>query len=135
SVMPPRVVAHIDWDTPLEPMHASVVSAGSKQRHGDLFFKARLVCGRDAFVWVLFEHQSTVQRWMPLRMSGMVQHFLDDWHRRNPGSRYLPAVLPVVLYHGPRPWRAPTSLLALTDLSEQARADLAPHLLSLDFVL
>ncbi len=72
---------------------------------------------------------------MALRLSGMVQDFLDDWHRRNPRSRYLPAVLPVVLHHGPRPWRAPTSLLELTDLSEQARADLAGHLLSLDFVL
>jgi hypothetical protein len=68
-------------------------------------------------------------------MSGMVQHFLDDWHRRTPGAQYLPAVLPVVLHHGPRPWRAPTSLLELTDLSDQARADFAAHLLSLDFVL
>lgn len=64
-----------------------------------------------------------------------VQELLDDWHRRTPGAKHLPAVLPVVLHHGPRPWRAPTSLLELTDLSEQARADFAAHLLSLDFVL
>lgn len=135
SILPPRVVAHIDWDTPFEPTHASMVSVGSEQRHGDLCFKVKLIDGRGAFVWVLFEHQSRVHRWMALRLSGMVQDFLDDWHHRNPRSRYLPAVLPVVLHHGPRPWRAPTSLLELTDLSEQARADLAGHLLSLELVL
>jgi hypothetical protein len=135
SILPPHVAAHIDWNTPFEPTHASMVSEGSEQHHGDLLFKAKLIDGRDAFLWIIFEHQSTVQRWMPLRLSGMVQHFLDDWHRRNPRSRYLPAVLPVVLHHGPRPWNAPTSLLELTDLSEPARADLAGHLLSLDFVL
>ncbi|HWN70365.1 MAG TPA: Rpn family recombination-promoting nuclease/putative transposase, partial [Haliangium sp.] len=135
TILPPRVAAHIDWNTPFEPVHASVVSKGSEQRHGDLLFKVRLVDGRGTFIWVLFEHQSRVQRWMPLRLSGMVQHFLDEWHRRTPNARYLPAVLPVVLHHGPRPWHAPTSLLELTDLSDEARADFAAHLLSLDFVL
>jgi hypothetical protein len=47
----------------------------------------------------------------------------------------LPAVLPVVLYQGSRPWTAPTSLLELTDLSDEARRDLGPHLLSLRYVL
>lgn len=135
SILPARVVTHIDWDTPFEPVHASMVSKDAKQHHGDLVFKIKLIDGCAAFVWVLFEHQSRVDRWMALRLSGMIQHFLDDWHQRNPRSRYLPAVLPVVLHHGPTPWRAPTSLLELTDLSEQARVDLASHLLSLDFVL
>jgi hypothetical protein len=135
SILPARVAAHIDWDTPFEPVHASVVSENAEQRHGDLLFKITLQDGRGAFAWLLFEHQSTVHRWMALRMSGMLQDFLESWRDRHPGAQYLPAVLPVVLHHGPRPWRAPTSLLALTDLSEEARADLAGHLLSLDFVL
>jgi hypothetical protein len=135
SILPPRVTAHIDWDTPFEPVHASMVGTDAEQHHGDLFFKITLLDGRGAFVWVLFEHQSRVHRWMALRVSGMVQDFLDSWHQNHPHSRYLPAVLPVVLHHGPTPWRAPTSLLELTDLSQQARADLARHLLSLDFVL
>jgi hypothetical protein len=135
SILPPRVAAHIDWDTPFEPTHASTVGDDAEQRHGDLLFKIKLIDDRRAFLWLMFEHQSTVHRWMALRMSGMIQHFLDDWRRRTPGAQYLPAVLPVVLHHGPRPWRAPTSLLALTDLSDQARADFAAHLLALDFVL
>jgi hypothetical protein len=44
-------------------------------------------------------------------------------------------VLPVVLYQGSRPWTAPTSLLELTDLSDEARRDLGPYLLSLRYVL
>jgi hypothetical protein len=139
SILPSRVAAHIDWDTPFEPVHASMVNMNAQQnaqqRHADMLFKVELVGGRGAFLWVIWEHQSSVYRWMPLRLSGMVQGFLDEWHGRNPRARYLPAVLPVVFHHGPRPWRAPTSLLALMDLSEQQRADFAAHLLSLDFVL
>jgi hypothetical protein len=56
SILPPRVVAHIDWDTPLEPVHASMVGQGAEQHHGDLLYKIKLVDGRGAFVWVLFEH-------------------------------------------------------------------------------
>jgi hypothetical protein len=135
SILPPRVAAHIDWDTPFEPVHASMVNKDAQQRHADMLFKVKLVGDRGAFLWVIWEHQSSVYRWMPLRLSGMVQGFLDAWHGRNPRASYLPAVLPVVFHHGPRPWRAPTSLLALMDLSEQQRADFAAHLLSLDFVL
>lgn len=47
----------------------------------------------------------------------------------------MPAVLPVVLYQGSQPWTAPTSLLELTDLSDDARRALGPYLLSLRYVL
>ncbi len=58
TILPPRVAAHIDWSTPFEPTHASMVGESSEQHHGDLVFKVKLIDGRDAFVWVLFEHQS-----------------------------------------------------------------------------
>jgi hypothetical protein len=134
SVLPPRVAAHVDWDS-LALVRASMVDEQLRQRHGDLLFQATLIDGRAAFVWLLFEHQSAVDRWMSWRMAGMIFDFLRGWQGKHPGARYLPAVLPVVLHQGPRPWSAPTSLIELMDLSEQARSDLADHLLSLRFVL
>jgi hypothetical protein len=134
SILPPHVAAHIDWDS-LTPVHASMVSKELEQRHGDLLFQARLVAGQEAFVWLMFEHQSTVERWMSWRLAGMIFHFLGHWLEQHPDAHRLPAVLPVVLYHGQRRWRAPTSLLDLTDLSDAARRDLAPLLLSLGFLL
>jgi hypothetical protein len=134
AILPPQVAAHFDWNS-FEADHASVVNEGFEQRHGDLLFRARLVDGRQAFVRLLFEHQSTVDRWMSWRMTRMTYAFLNDAHQRHPEAQYLPAVLPVLLYQGSRPWTAPTSLLELTDLSDEARRDLGPYLLSLRYVL
>jgi hypothetical protein len=134
AILPPQVAAHFDWNR-FEPEHASVVSDGFEQRHGDLQFRAWLIDGREAFVRLLFEHQSTVQHWMSWRMTELVYACLHDARQRRPEAPYLPAVLPVVLYQGTRPWTAPTSLLELTDLSDEARRDLGPHLLSLRYVL
>jgi hypothetical protein len=55
SILPPRVAAHIDWNTPFVAVHASMVGQGSEQLHGDLLYKIKLVDGRGTFVWVLFE--------------------------------------------------------------------------------
>ena len=134
SILPPAVAAHIDWPS-LTPVHASMVSKELAQMHGDLLYKARLKDGREAFLWLLYEHQSRVERWMSWRMTEMVFDFLRHWLEGHPDAEYLPAILPVLLYQGTRPWRAPTSLLELTDLSDEARRDLAPHLLSFRFVL
>jgi hypothetical protein len=134
AILPPQVAAHFDWNS-FEAEHASVVTEGFEQRHGDLQFRARLVDGRQAFVRVLFEHQSTVDHWMSWRMNELIHALLRDARKRRPEAKYLPAVLPVVFYQGSRPWTAPTSLLELTDLSDEARRDLGPYLLSLRYVL
>jgi hypothetical protein len=65
AILPPRVAGHIDWDT-LEAEHASVVDDLFKQRHGDLVFSAQFRHGGQGFLWLLFEHQSSVDRWMIL---------------------------------------------------------------------
>jgi ribulose-5-phosphate 4-epimerase/fuculose-1-phosphate aldolase len=134
AVLPSRIVRHIDWST-LEVGQASLVGKGFKQRHGDLIFHARLLDGRDAVVWLFFEHQSTVDPWMPLTMTERMTDFWARWRERNSGARRLPAIIPVVLYQGPGPWTAATSLGELMDLSDEAREDLKEHMLSCRLVL
>jgi predicted transposase YdaD len=129
AILPPRVAAHIDWDS-LKAVHASFVDVLLKQRYGDLVFSARLNDGREAFLWLLFEHQSTVDHWMSWRMLRMAVHFLDAWRGQHPLARYVPAVIPIVLYNGDTPWNAPTSFIDLIDLSDDARRDFADYLLS-----
>jgi hypothetical protein len=68
AVLPPRIVRHIEWPT-LTIAHASLVSTRFKQHHGDLMFHARLLGGRDALVWLLFEHQSSIDSWMSILSS------------------------------------------------------------------
>jgi predicted transposase YdaD len=134
AILPERVSRHIDWDS-LQAVHASFVDAALNQRHGDLMFSARLVEGHEVYLWLLFEHQSTIDRWMPLRVLEMAVAFLKGWRKEHPEALRMPAVLPVVLYQGATPWTAPRSLAELYDLSDQALHDLSEFLLSLRFVL
>ena len=71
------------------------------------------------FVFVLMELQSTVQRFMALRLMGYVvqlcEVLLDHGNylpQRRP-ERLLPPVLPVVLYNGEERWTAPLKLSEL----------------------
>jgi predicted transposase YdaD len=134
AILPDLVSRHIDWDS-LQAVHASFVDAALHQRHGDLMFSARLVEGHEVYLWLLFEHQRTVDRWMPLRMLEMVVEFLKGWRKEHPEALSLPAILPIVLYQGATPWTAPRTLAELYDLSDQALRDLGELLLSLRFVL
>jgi predicted transposase YdaD len=134
AIVPPRVARHIDWAT-LEPRHASVVDDQLRQQHGDLVFSARLQAGGEVFVWLLFEHQSTVDYWMIRRLLELAMELLQRWHARHPDARHLPAILPVVLYHGREPWTAPTSFIDLFHLSDEERRDLGEYLISYRFLL
>ena len=134
AILPERVGRHIDWDS-LQAVHASFVDAALSQRHGDLMFSARLEEHREVFLWLLFEHQSTIDRWMPLRVLEMMVEFLKGWRKEHPEALRLPAIVPIVLYQGATPWTAPRTLGELYDLSDQALRDLGELLLSLRFVL
>ena len=69
---------------------------------------------RPRFVLVLLEFQSTVDRAMALRMLDYTADLYRDLRRESRSQRH-PAVLPIVLYHGNRPWRAREEVAELAD--------------------
>jgi predicted transposase YdaD len=68
AVLPEEVTRHIDWST-LRVEPGSFIDSGDTDRFADLLFSAR-ASGSEAFFYVLFEHQSTVDRFMPPRLLG-----------------------------------------------------------------
>lgn len=66
AVLAPDLVAQLDLDQ-LEQVPASFVDRNLSWRHSDLLFTVPFN-GRDAFIYVLIEHQSSTDRWMPFRM-------------------------------------------------------------------
>ncbi len=124
--LPAAAVARIDWDT-LEQVPNDYIGDDLTDRRADLVFRARLD-GEPVFLFLLFEHQSTIDPLMPFRAQVYVVRIQRAWLRENPGARRLPAVLPVVLYHGQQPWTSPAGLLDVLDLPDPLKGHLAPHL-------
>lgn len=105
----------------------------------DLLYSAR-IGDEEVLVYVLVEHQSTVQRWMVLRAGRLVHRIWARWRRdrrgagrgegRRQGPLLLPLVIPVVLYQGQR-WSAPTRLRQLVAIPREA-PELARYLHDLE---
>lgn len=97
-----------------ERLNASYASENGKTRHEDIVWRAK-IGGDWVYVYLLLEFQARSDPWMALRMQVYVGLLCQDLVAQHRLTRYgkLPPVLPVVLYHGRKPWRASTDLTKL----------------------
>jgi len=66
AVLPPVLVAAVDWDS-LTLMPSEFIDVLLDKSLVDLLYRVKLQNGADAYLWLLFEHQSTTPRWAPLQ--------------------------------------------------------------------
>ena len=98
--------------TNCEALDKSFVADHYKETESDLIYKVKFR-GHDAYLFVLMEFQSSVDRFMAVRVLSYVTSFYLDYAHDNKEVRKLPPVFPIVLYNGDRRWTAPTTLSAL----------------------
>ena len=121
AVLPTHIVSEVDWSS-LRREPGSVVDPELRETESDLLFTARLRTGHPLLLYVLLEHQSTVDRWMALRMLRYVVRQVERWRQEHPESAVLPLILPLVMYHGPEgAWTAPRRVEELFALPEEGR--------------
>ncbi len=103
-------VEQVDFTT-LERINQSFVTDNLLDREDDIIWRVRW---RDGwlYVYLLLEFQSTNDRFMAVRMLtylGLLYQELIRGRQLTHNKR-LPPVLPLVLYNGDQPWRAPTGV-------------------------
>ncbi|MBN1203396.1 MAG: Rpn family recombination-promoting nuclease/putative transposase [Myxococcaceae bacterium] len=119
AALPPELVSRVDWST-LRREPGSVVDTQLRETESDLLFSAHLRGGGSLLFYVLIEHQSSVDRWMALRMLRYVVRQLERWRLDHPESTQLPIILPLVLYHGPEgSWTAPRQVEELFEMPDE----------------
>jgi predicted transposase YdaD len=125
-MMPPVLVARLDWAT-LRVVPSSFVDPSLAEHESDILYAIDLAAtGRPVFVYVLLEHQSTLDRMMAWRFYGYLQHIWERWAKEQPGSVHaLPLIVPLLMVQGPHGWTAPRRLSALFDLPPELAASLA----------
>lgn len=133
-MLPPRLARAIRWST-MRLRPGSFIDDTLKDSHSDLLFSARTRHG-EVLIYVLFEHQSTIDPWMPLRL---LEYMCRIWRKHlleNPRAKRLPVVLPTVLHHSETGWTADTRFEALFDIdAEEAREELLHFIPRFDFAL
>ncbi len=129
--LPAEIAARIDFQT-LNLMPGSFVKPDLKQTHSDLLYSV-MVAGRELMLYLLFEHQSTVEEVMRLRLFGYT-HGICDRHYQLHGLP-LPPVFSIVIHQGPDRWTPSKSFEDQFDLPEDLRKDFLPYLPKFDHFL
>ena len=106
-------VANLDIKT-LERVNGSYVSDDLREREDDIIWRVRLE-GSWVYVYLLIEFQSTVDRYMAVRLLTYIGLLYQDLLRSGnlPKNGKLPPVLPLVLYNGTKKWNAAVNIAEL----------------------
>lgn len=129
----PTLVPLLDADS-VTALDGTFVDEELTLRQTDLALQVRLA-GRDVIVYVLVEHQSSVDPLMALRMLRYQVRIWDRYLQANETATKVPAILPAVVYQGRRAWTAATDLRDLLDLDPATDAELAEFLPRLPYRL
>jgi predicted transposase/invertase (TIGR01784 family) len=100
--------------TTLEKVSGSYVSEDFKQREDDVVWRVKV--GEDwVYLYLLIEFQSSVDKYMALRMMVYVGLLYQDLIKQGVTleNGQLPPVLPIVLYNGSAKWTAATNVADL----------------------
>ncbi len=124
ALLPAELVGAVEWET-LAQREGNHVDEHLRELESDLVFSAR-VAGRETLFYFLVEHQSSPDRFMAFRLWQYVGRVWKKWRRDHEGARSLPRVVPIVVYHGERPWNAPRTLAELLEDEPPFENELAP---------
>ncbi len=124
SHLPTDVSAKIDWSS-LILKSGNFVKTSLQQVHSDLLFSV-FIGDRETLLYLLFEHQSTPDPAMPLRLLGYMAEIFNQHHQKQ--GFPLPAVLPFVIHQGPQPWNVSSDFETLFALPEDLATALLPFL-------
>ncbi len=123
AILPPQLVAAIDWPS-LTTEPGSFIDPALAGQHSDLLFSATArTTGDPLLVYVLFEHQSTPDARMALRLLSYMVSIWEQFAKDTDNlDKPLPLIIPALLAQVPGGWTAATQF---RDLFAPGTADLA----------
>ncbi|NGZ06681.1 MAG: hypothetical protein G8237_10025 [Magnetococcales bacterium] len=128
--LPAPIVALLAPGNP-ELVPGSFLSPELRPHFSDLLYKARTLEGTDLYFYILIEHKSFPDRRVARQIDRGRSRFLEQWEKEHPDWRLLPAIIPMVLYHGVSTWNIPTDFLSLVEHN----ASMRPWLLDFTYLL
>jgi predicted transposase/invertase (TIGR01784 family) len=109
-------VAQLDFDR-AERIDKSFVAEHYKESESDLIYRIPLRDSEQSVIlYLLIEFQSTVDRFMALRVLYYIVSFYMDYRLgHGAAAKTLPAIFPIVLYNGDAHWTAPVDVADLIE--------------------
>ena len=113
AALPAAIRDQLDWPT-LTLLDGTFLDDHLRESESDLLYQLEHLGTRDrVWLYALFEHQSSPDKWMRFRLMKYCCRIWDASFRVAPEQSQLPVVLPVVFYQGVRDWTHSTELADL----------------------
>ncbi len=123
AFLPGKFTRHLDWRTAaLQP--GSYVDREFKASQSDILYRVKLR-DSEALLYILFEHQTTEDPWLALRLLGYKVRIWSDYRKAQPAARELPVVIPLVLAQTQRGWSSSTRFASLFPAGQSGPSDYA----------
>jgi len=120
GLLPAEVSAALDWES-VQVVQTSFVDPSLAAKEADILYAVKRH-EKDAYLYVLLEHQSTQPKWMMLRMAGYMARIHEHHLAMHPDVDKLPVVVPVVLYQGAEHWTRSTRYADYFDVEGAEKA-------------
>ncbi|PCJ26136.1 MAG: transposase [Rickettsiales bacterium] len=117
--LPAEIQKSVDLSTiNVEP--ESYVEDTLRKKMSDLVYSVKTKEGDDAFIYLLLEHQSSVDYWISFRLQKYML-LLCERHKKNKEPGKLPIIYPLVLYNGKAKYTASLNFWGLFDDPKRAK--------------
>lgn len=100
--LPANVREIVDVDS-IKIQKESFLNENLNECFSDILYKLK-ICGRDSFVYVLFEHKSYIDNYVSLQL---LRYMTEIWQylRKEKNLEFLPRIIPLVFYHAEEHWK------------------------------
>jgi predicted transposase/invertase (TIGR01784 family) len=105
--LPEEITALLDLDS-LEYMKEKFVDETLAKYYSDFLYKVNFKDRIDGFIFLLLEHKSWPARFTAFQALKYIVHVWDLYLANHDRAKYLPPVIPLVLYHGKNKWNLDT---------------------------
>ncbi len=103
----------LNWPT-LKRLDASFIDEAMRGSEADLLYEVERVSGEDSvWLYLLIEHQSSVESWMRLRLLNYCCRIWEMQLGTKPMPKTLRPIVPLVFYQGERAWSPSTEFADL----------------------
>ena len=122
--LPAQLAPLFLWDS-LQLLPSSFIDPQFESSESDLLFSVRFQ-EAEVLLYILFEHQSTEDPRIALRVLAYVVRVWQRFAEEHPSPAKLPPVFPLVLVQGRRPWKTSNKLEDILEMPPQFAKLLAP---------
>lgn len=102
NYLPADILKLVDIKT-LQIKKDSFIEKKFTRFYSDILYQVA-IRDRKAYIYLLFEHQSSPDRWIALRLLGYIKLIWELELKQEPRLKLLPPIIPLILYHGKDKW-------------------------------